>query len=362
MDEETNLSQRLDELRREEQRLKREIIDLKQTYEKTLKDQSQDAQVMVSRLLREGLSELEQRKKTLQLSVEQLERRQERIREEMRTSFAGASQDLAVRLQGFKDYLVGSLQDLTTAAEQLELSPRTVQPSQPPQPISIPRSGEPIVVEPKRPKAARRPPLEVIPQPEPVPTPPVGDVGKPQLQFAEQPFEDEVQRIRQILDQYRMMPDYYGPPWHLRRTFEPIHADRVGQWFFEQGGRGALRTLGSRLQNILVASAAISVLRTLYGDRVRALVLGDSPERLGEWRRGLQDCLGISRADFGSNEGVVLFEAPEAIAQRADRLIDQELLPIIIVDEAEEAVSLSILQFPLWLAFAPDPKDPMGMY
>lgn len=355
MDEETKISQQIDELRQEERRLKREIANLKQTYEKTLKEQTQETQVIVNRLLREGLSELEQRKKTLQLSVEQLERRQERIREEMRTSFAGVSQDLAVRLQGFKDYLVGSLQDLATAAEQLELSPKT---PEPPQPISIPRGSEPISVPPKSSKSSKRPALEAIPQPEPTPSSP----GAPQLQFAEQPFEDEVERIRQILDQYRTMPDYYGPPWQLRRTFEPIHADRVGLWFFEQGGRGALRTLGSRLQNILVASAAISVLRALYGDRVRALVLGDSPERLGEWRRGLQDCLGISRADFGSQQGVVLFEAAEAVAQRADRLIDQEQLPVIIIDEAEEAVSLSILQFPLWLAFAPDPKDPGVLY
>ena len=40
----------------------------------------------------------------------------------MRSSFAGSSQELAVRVQGFKDYLVGSLQDLVTAAEKLELA------------------------------------------------------------------------------------------------------------------------------------------------------------------------------------------------------------------------------------------------
>ena len=55
-------------------------------------------------------------------------------------------------------------------------------------------------------------------------------------------------------------------------------------------------------------------------------------------------------------------EAPEAVAQRADRLIDQEQLPVIIIDEAEESVSLAILQFPLWLAFAPDPKEPPMLY
>jgi hypothetical protein len=156
-----------------------------------------------------------------------------------------------------------------------------------------------------------------------------------------------------------MVPDYYGAPWQLRRTFEPIHADRVSDWFFTQGGRGSLKSLGSRLQNILVASAAVSVLRHLYGDRVRVLVLGDSPERLGEWRRGLQDCLGVSRGDFGADQGIVLFEAPEPLAQRADRLMKQKQLPIIIMDESEGYVNLSLLQFPLWLAFASDPMSPM---
>ncbi|MEB3210359.1 MAG: DUF3086 domain-containing protein [Leptolyngbyaceae bacterium] len=344
MPEDTNLSERVEDLKREERRLTREIASLQEKYERTLQDQAQETQAMVGRLVREGLGELEQRKKNLQVAVEQLERRQERIQDEMRTSFAGVSQDLAVRVQGFKDYLVGSLQDLALAAEQLELKPKTVASTPPP-------SGTPLNV------AAAPPESAPIVRPS---TPPAAST--PQLQFAEQAFEDEVERIRQIIDQYRTMPDYYGPLWQLRRTFEDVHADRVSQWFFEQGGRGAVRSLGSRLQNILVASAVISILRALYGDRVRALILGDTPERLGEWRRGLQDCLGISRADFGAQRGVVLFEAPEAVAQRADRLIDQEQLPIIIVDEAEEAISLSILQFPLWLAFAPDPKEPPPFY
>lgn len=101
------------------------------------------------------------------------------------------------------------------------------------------------------------------------------------------------------------------------------------------------------------------MLRDLYGDRLRTLVLGNSPERLGEWRRGLQDCLGISRADFGSEEGIVLFEDPEPLSQRADRLLKQKQLPLIIVDETEEVIDIALLQFPLWLAFAPDPLNPM---
>lgn len=328
-DEAEELAQRVADLQQQEKALRQEISKLQASYSRTLQDQTAEAQTMVSRLLREGLSELERRKKALQLSVEQLERRQERIKAEMRTTFAGTSQDLAIRVQGFKDYLVGSLQDLATAAEQLELTP-PVESSQ---------------ISPVMPQMSE-------PEPSPMVMP----------KFTQQSFDEEAKQIRRIVDQYRNMPDYYGPPWQLRRTFEPVHADRTLNWFFTLGGRGAVRTMGSRLQNILVASAVISVLRSLHGDRLRTLVLGNSPERLGEWRRGLQDCLGISRSDFGSQEGIVLFEAPEALSQRADRLMGQDQLPFIVIDEAEDQVSLSLLQFPLWLAFASDPMEPPMMF
>jgi hypothetical protein len=106
-----------------------------------------------------------------------------------------------------------------------------------------------------------------------------------------------------------------------------------------------------------VASATISVLRTLYGDRLRTLIIANSPERLGEWRRGLQDCLGISRSDFGPERGIVLFEEASALVQKADRLLTQKQLPLVLIDETEDQINLSLLQFPLWLAFAPDPQQ-----
>lgn len=312
-----NLTPMVAELTRQEQELRQKIANLQDTHNQ-LSEQLTQTQAAVGRMVQEGLSELEQRKQALLIAVEQLERRRERIRAEMRTSFAGVSQDLAIRVQGFKDYLVGSLQDLAIAAEQLELIPD----HEPPQP-------------------------ELEDTPAPAATP----------QFAEQGFQEQARQIRNILDQYRKMPDYYGPPWQLRRTFEPIHAERVSNWFFSQGGRGALRTMGSRLQNILLASAAISVSRTLYGDRLRTLILANTPERLGEWRRGLQDCLGISRGDFGPERGVVLFEEAPALVQKADRLLTQRQLPLIIIDETEDQINLSLLQFPLWLAFAPEPQQ-----
>ncbi|MFP4101680.1 DUF3086 domain-containing protein [Coleofasciculus sp.] len=316
-----NLTQTIADLEAQEQQLRQRIAQLQASQNQILSDQLTKTQATIQQMLQEGLSELEQRKQALLISVEQLERRRERIRTEMRTTFAGVSQELAIRVQGFKDYLVGSLQDLVVAAEELELAEPTAE-------FSQPRMDEP------------QPP-----------------VSSPTPKFAEQAFQDQIQQIRDIIDQYRKMPDYYGPPWQLRRTFEPIHAERVSNWFFSQGGRGAIRTIGSRLQNILVASAVMSVMRTLYGDRLRTLVLANTPERLGEWRRGLQDCLGIARSDFGPERGVVLFEEASALVQKADRLMTQKQLPLIIVDETEDQISLSILQFPLWLAFAPDPQQ-----
>ena len=315
------LATEIADLKRQKQTLEAEIRALRESKNQLLSQQAAEARQTLTNMVKEGMRELETQKQALQISIEQLERRRERIREEMRTSFAGVSQELAIRVQGFKDYLVGSLQDLATAAEQLELPvyeewerPTPEQPSQPQEETTIPQFGTGI-------------------------------------------FQDKNQQISAILDQYRLRPDYYGPPWQLRRTFEPIHAERVSNWFFSQGGRGSIRTMGSRLQNILVSSSIISVLTNLYGDRCRTIVLANTPERLGEWRRGLQDCLGISRSDFGPERGIVLFEDPLAVVQKADRLLEQNRLPLIVIDETEDAINVSLLQFPLWLAFAPDPQQ-----
>ncbi len=317
---------RIADLQVKEQSLKKEIARLQANYS-SISEQLSQTQNAMSVVVQESLAHLEQRKQTLQIAIEQLERRSERIRAEMRTTFAGTSQELAIRVQGFKDYLTGSLQDLAASAEQLQLT------------------------------FAKEPPLQPIASVE-QPPPPKKVVAPPANtpQFAEQRFQSTTKEIRQMLDEYRTKPDYYGEPWKLRRTFEPIHAERVSQWFFNQGGRGALKTMGSRLQNILISSAVISILSELHGDRLRALILANMPERLGEWRRGLQDCLGITRADFGPDRGVVLFESADALALKAERLVKANELPLIIVDDSEEKISLSLLQFPLLLAFAPDPQ------
>ena len=334
-----SLTSQIADLEAQKATLIEEIRLLETKKEETISQQVRDLQRTLGQMLEEGMEELRERKNNTLIDIEKLERRRERIRQEMRTNFAGVSQDLAVRIQGFKEYLVGSLQDLVTAAEQLELSQkeapvnaREVRDSREVRESRVsrdPRAGD------KSPRRSQR---------------------SAQPQFTEQAFAEQNRKIRQILEQYRTSPDYYGPPWQLRRTFEPIHEERVKDWFFVKGGRGSIKGVGSRLQNILVAAAIISVLYRLYRDRCRILVLVDTPEKLGEWRRGLQDCLGISRGDFGSSRGVVLFESADILVQRADRLLQDKLLPLIIIDETEDSVNLSLLKFPLWLAFTGEPQ------
>lgn len=265
-----------------------------------------------------ALADLELRRQNLKISIEQLERKRDRVQAEIAQSFAGSSQEIAVRIQGFKDYLVGSLQDLVTIAEEIEFS----------EPMPLPEPTRPAI--------------------EPVAT-------IPAAQFREPAYQSNARRIRELLNQYQTAPDYYGPPWQVRRTLEQIHVDRAREWFLEQGGRGTLKsTGGSRLQNVLIGTTAISVLRSLYGDYLRVLILANTPERLGDWRRGLQDCLGLERSDFGPNGGVILFEEAEPMALKAERIMVDRDMPFIILDDSEGLVSLALLQYPIWLAFAPE--------
>lgn len=366
---ESDAKDEIEQLERQKANLHQEIAELKAETEQMRSQQMQVIQESLAKMIESGTEELRERKTALRIEIEKLERRQERINQEMRSNFAGSSKELAIRVQGFKEYLVGSLQDLASAANKLELS-RSEDPAprarsrergqENPSRSERVRGGSRETArgdrergrsrEPERGARERRRTLES------------GRDREQNAQFSEPTFADQSRRIRQLLDQYRNNPDYYGSPWQLRRTFEQNQAKKVQDWFFGQGGRGAIDTTGSRLQNILLASAAISILHSLYGDRCRVLVLTDTPENLGEWRRGLQDCLGISRNNFGANRGVTLFDAPEVLVQRAERLIADKLLPLIIIDETEELLNLSVLKFPLWMAFASNNKTTSANY
>ena len=269
-----------------------------------------------------ALNELRQQREALQGEISQLEARRAQIQKEMETSFAGQADGVARRLKGFQDYLVGALQDLAVAAEQVELVPQQVlvQPS----PLDAAAAAKPGAAEP----------------------PVVAAVAAAGL------FSQDEALIRDRLTAFGGQPDFYADPWKLRRTLEATGASCLEDWFLNQGGRGAQPSSGSRNRNALIAAAAIAILGELYGDRFQTLVLAGQPERLGEWRRGLQDCLGLAREDFGPTSGIVLFERPDALIERADRLEERGELPFIVVDAAEQVVDIPILQFPLWLAFA----------
>ncbi|MCT0226896.1 DUF3086 domain-containing protein [Synechococcus sp. CS-1331] len=271
-----------------------------------------------------ALTELRERREALLQEIGQLETRRGQIQKEIETSFAGQADAMARRIKGFQDYLVGALQDLAVAAEQVELVPQQllVQPSPLDQPAQTGTS------------------------PEPAPAGPATGL-----------FNQDEALIRERLAGFGGQPDFYANPWQLRRTLDPGGAALLTDWFLSQGGRGAQASCGSRSRNALVAAAAIAILGELYGERFQTLVLASQPERLGEWRRGLQDCLGLEREDFGPSSGIVLFERADALVERADRLEERNELPFIVIDAGELTIEVPILQFPLWLTFAAGPGE-----
>jgi len=275
-----------------------------------------------------ALRELQQQREALEAEIKELSGRRDQLQQEINSSFAGQSDSIARRVKGFQDYLVGALQDLAVAAEQMELvvQPLVVQPS----PLDQAAAAQPAS------SAAG------------ASTPPPAAAGL---------FSADEALIRERLQSFQGQPDFYADPWKLRRSLEASGASLLDDWFLNQGGRGAQPSTGSRNRNALITAAAISILGDLYGERFQTLVLASTPERLGEWRRGLQDCLGLAREDFGPQSGIVLFERPDALIERADRLEERGELPFIVVDAAEAAVEVPILQFPIWLAFAGSPTE-----
>jgi hypothetical protein len=273
-----------------------------------------------------ALSELRQKRSALEEEIQELERRRTQLQQEITSTFAGQSDAIARRLKGFQDYLVGALQELAVSAEQMELvvQPLVVQPS----PLD---------------QAAAAAPAEAG-----------AGMGAP---AAAGLFSQDDDLIRARLAEFQGQPDFYADPWKLRRSLEPSAAALLEDWFLSQAGRGAQPSTGSRNRNALVTAAAIAILGELYGERFQTLVLAGQPERLGEWRRALQDCLGLNREDFGPNSGVVLFERADALIERADRLEERGELPFIVVDAAEQVVDVPVLQFPVWLAFAAAPSE-----
>ena len=282
------------------------------------------SQTNFSPLIDIALKELQSQRNELKEEIKQLSKRKSELEKEVTATFTGQSDAIARRVKGFQDYLTGALQGLAQSAEQLDLvvQPLILQPS----PLDKEKIHE------------KKDSLEQVAA--------ISDTFKP----------DET-LIRQCLEQFLGQPDFYADPWKLRRSLESQDIALLEDWFFSMGGRGAQPSRGSRSRNVLVSAALISILGELYGDRFQTLVLAGQPERLGEWRRGLQDALGLEREDFGPNSGIVLFERANGVLERADRLEELGEVPLILIDAAEQSVEIPLLQFPLWLAFAAEPQE-----
>ena len=281
-------------------------------------------QTQTQSLINIALKDLQLSREKLEKELEELSKKKIQIETELKSSFSGQSDAIARKVKGFQEYLTGALQDLAQSAEQLELV--------------VP----PVIVKPSPLDENKN--IELTKEPEVVPA--VSDTFKPDESL-----------IRRCLGQFVEQPDFYAEPWKLRRSLEKFDIEMLEDWFFGMGGRGAQPSRGSRSKNALVAAGIIAILGELYGEQFQTLVLASQPERLGEWRRCLQDALGLSREDFGPNSGIVLFERSDGLIERADRLEERGELPFIIIDAAEINVEIPILQFPIWIAFAGSPNE-----
>jgi len=263
--------------------------------------------------------DLVSKKDILNKEIKDLETKKYELEKDIESNFKGQSDNIAKRVQGFQEYLTGALQNLSQNVEKLELV------------------SQPIIVKPS--------PLDEKKQNNST----NNVVNVPALS---ETFKPDKEIIKSCFTSFTEQPDFYAEPWKLRRSLDSSDIEIMDDWFFNMGGRGSLESRGSRQKNALLSAGLISILGELYGDQFQTLILASQPERLGEWRRILQDSLGLTRDDFGPNSGIVLFERPEGVIERADRLEANEELPFIIIDAAETSVEIPILQFPLWVAFA----------
>ena len=267
----------------------------------------------------EIFSDLVIKKDSLVKEIKELETKKNELEQNIDSNFKGQSDNIAKRVKGFQEYLTGALQNLSQNVEKLELV------------------SQPIIVKPS--------PLDEKKQ---------NDIANNVVNVPalSEMFKPDEEIIKGCFSSFTEQPDFYAEPWKLRRSLDSSDIEIMDDWFFNMGGRGSLESRGSRQKNALLSAGLISILGELYGDQFQTLILASQPERLGEWRRILQDSLGLTRDDFGPNSGIVLFERPEGVIERADRLEANEELPFIIIDAAETSVEIPILQFPLWVAFA----------
>jgi len=289
------------------------------TQNKKITPKNDKSTKSIDEISNEIFRDLFSKKDSLVKEIKELEAKKNEIEKDIESNFKGQSDNIAKRVKGFQEYLTGALQNLSQNVEKLEL-------------VSQPKIVKPSPLDEKKQHDSTNNVVNV---------PALSETFKPDQEI-----------IKSLFSSFTEQPDFYAEPWKLRRSLDSSDIEIMDDWFYNMGGRGSLESRGSRQKNALLSAGLISILGELYGDQFQTLILASQPERLGEWRRILQDSLGLTRDDFGPNSGIVLFERPEGVIERADRLEANEELPFIIIDAAETSVEIPILQFPLWVAFA----------
>ena len=297
----------------------KQISNQNTTQNKKITSKSPRSNKAFDEISNQIFSDLVSRKDSLVREIKELETKKIELEKDIDSDFKGQSDNIAKRVKGFQEHLTGALQNLSQNVEKLELV------------------SQPIIVKPS--------PLDKKKQED-------NSINVVNVPALSETFKPDEQIIKNCFSTFTEQPDFYAEPWKLRRSLDSSDIEIMDDWFFNMGGRGSLESRGSRQKNGLLSAGLISILGELYGDQFQTLILASQPERLGEWRRILQDSLGLTRDDFGPNSGIVLFERPEGVIERADRLEANEELPFIIIDASETSVEIPILQFPLWLAFA----------
>ena len=201
------------------------------------------------------------KKDSLVNEINELETKRNEIEKDIESNFKGQSDNIAKRVKGFQEYLTGALQNLSQNVEKLELV------------------SQPIIVKPS--------PLDEKKQDNST----NNVVNVPALS---ETFKPDEKIIKSCFSNFTEQPDFYAEPWKLRRSLDSSDIEIMDDWFFNMGGRGSLESRGSRQKNALLSAGLISILGELYGDQFQTLILASQPERLGEWRRILQDSLGLT--------------------------------------------------------------------
>jgi hypothetical protein len=170
-----------------------------------------------------ALKDLQSRRDELSAEITLLTNRKQQLEAELKTSFAGQSDAIARRVKGFQEYLGGALQDLVQSVESLDLvvQPMVVQPSPLDQQATDQQGSRGS--ERKRYRPSHRRIRHVSPRRSP---------------------------DSQCSAAVPATADVYADPWSLRRSIDARDTALLEDWFFNQGGRGAQPSRGSRPRNI----------------------------------------------------------------------------------------------------------------